>query len=94
MEIYKEEDLNKLKVKELYEICKKKEFYTNLKRLKKKEYINSIINNKQLRQKKIKQTKEEKERNKDIKILIKLQRKYGRGWILDFLEPDFSDLLN
>ena len=89
MENYKEEDLNKLKVKELYEICEKKGFYTNLKRLKKKEYINSIVNNKPLRQKKIKQSKEEKERNKDIKTLIKLQRKYGRDWILDFLEPEF-----
>ena len=31
------------------------------------------------------QSKEEKERNKDIKTLIKLQRKYGRGWILDLI---------
>jgi hypothetical protein len=79
----KEKKLKKIKVVELYEMCKEKGFTTNYKRLKKQEYIECILNNKALRQKK---TKEEKQREKDKKCLLKLQDKYGKHWIMDSID--------
>ena len=83
----KEKKLKKIKVVKLYEMCKEKGFTTNYKRLKKQEYIECILNNKALRQKK---TKEEKQREKDKKLLLKLQNKYGKNWIMDNIDHSLN----
>ena len=79
---YTEKDLKKMKIKELSKICEEKGFKTDYKRLKKQEYINCILNNKPLRQKKKKLNK----REKDLRTLLKLQKTYGINWIKDNLD--------
>jgi len=77
---YTEKDLKKKKITELSKICEEKGFKTNYKRLKKQEYIECILNNKPLRQKK--KSKEDK----DLRTLLNLQLKYGKNWILDNID--------
>lgn len=70
-------NLEKMKIKQLKEECKKNGFESNI-NLKKQEYINCLNNKTVLRQKKIKikLTKEMKQKNRDIKKIKDLINKY------------------